>query len=251
MAVDSEDNSIHTLLNNYILRVFNDGKMVRAVVGETTFVDFATRVADEYMLNNFLMHYCINGYTENGVDKEGYKAAARVAGILTAAAANESLTHYAISGASGLTETLTNAEIEYALNSGCLVFTQSTAGPIQIEYGINTLVVLSSDQDAGWKKIRRVSTRIELMKRITATTDPLIGKVDNDPDGRATLMAAAQGVVNDMAGEGKLLPGGTVVLDTQNPPEGDSAWFKVAVDDIDSAEKLYFAFGFKFAPTTA
>ena len=86
------------------------------------------------------------------------------------------------------------------------------------------------------------------MDRIVATTDPLIGKVNNDSDGRATFIAAAQGVVNAMIGEKKLLPGGMIYEDQQNPPAGDSAWFIIAVDDIDSIEKSYLAFKFRFTP---
>jgi hypothetical protein len=51
-----------------------------------------------------------------------------------------------------------------------------------------------------------------------------------------------------MVGEGALI-GGTFVEDPNNPPVGDSAWFVAAVDDIDSAERLYIEFGFQFSPT--
>ena len=38
--------------------------------------------------------------------------------------------------------------------------------------------------------------------------------------------------------------------DDDNPPEGDSAWFVIAVDDIDSIEKVYLLYRFRFtAPT--
>lgn len=249
VAVDTEDPAVHTLLKEYIDRVFNEGKLVRGVVGEGSNVDLQTRMSNAAALNSFCMHYCLNGWYDAAGNKyEGYKAAARVAGIIAAAPSNSSLTHYVISGATQLTETLTNPQIEAAIQNGALVFTTNANGQVQIEYGINTLVTLTADQDAGWKKIRRVSTRFELMKRIVAVTDPLIGMVDNSPDGRATILAAIQGVLNRMAAEGKLLPGGTVTEDPDNPPTGDSAWFRIAVDDLDSAEKLYFSFGFRFSP---
>jgi hypothetical protein len=50
-----------------------------------------------------------------------------------------------------------------------------------------------------------------------------------------------------MIAEGALLSG-TIYEDPNNPPSGDSAWFVVAVDDLDSAEKVYITFGFRFAP---
>jgi hypothetical protein len=75
----------------------------------------------------------------------------------------------------------------------------------------------------------------------------LIGKINNNADGRATLIAAAQGIINRMIAEGALL-GGTIYEDPNNPPAGDSAWFVVAVDDVDSVEKVYITFGFRFSP---
>ena len=50
-----------------------------------------------------------------------------------------------------------------------------------------------------------------------------------------------------MAGEGALLQG-SIFEDPNNPPVGDSAWFVVQVDDLDSAEKVYITFQFRFAP---
>ena len=85
------------------------------------------------------------------------------------------------------------------------------------------------------------------MDRIAATWDPLIGKINNSPDGRATLIAAAQGIINRMIAEGALLQG-TIFEDPNNPPQGDGAWFVVQVDDLDSAEKVYITFQFRFAP---
>ena len=38
----------------------------------------------------------------------------------------------------------------------------------------------SADKDSGWKKIRRVKERFELMNRIEATLEPYVGSVNND-----------------------------------------------------------------------
>ena len=160
------------------------------------------------------------------------------------------MTHTVISGATTLNEALTNAQIKKALKSGCIVLSLSKSRQVWIEKAINTLVNLAANQDAGWKKIRRVKTRYELMNRIEGTVEPMIGTVDNDADGRAAIIAAAQRVVDAMAGEKKLLPGGTVTEDANNPATGDSAWFIVAVDDLDSIETIYLTFRFRFAADT-
>ncbi|EMT38124.1 Phage tail sheath protein [Thermoanaerobacter thermohydrosulfuricus WC1] len=248
LAVDSEDPATHVTVQTYINRVRNEGKRVIAVVGEPTSVQLSTRLTNAEAFNDPAIVYVANGFKgSDGVVREGYKAAARVAGMIAAANITESLTHAVVKGATELVGALTNAEIEQAIQSGALVFTLSAQKQVQIEYGINTFVTVTADMDAGWKKIRRVRTRDNLMDRISATWEPLVGKISNSPDGRATLIAAAQGIINKMVAEGALLSG-TIVEDKNNPPTGDSAWFVVQVDDLDSAEKLYITFGFRFAP---
>ncbi len=249
LAVDTEDTAIHAVVQTYIDRVRNEGKRVIGVVGgELTSVDLATRLDNARAFNDPAIIYVANGFKgADGVAREGYKAAARVAGMVAAAQITESLTHYVVRGATELVGALTNAEIEQAIQSGALVFTMSAQKQVHIEYGINTFVTPTADMDAGWKKIRRVRTRDNLMERIVATWDPLIGKINNSPDGRATLIAAAQGIINRMIAEGALLRG-SIFEDPNNPPVGDSAWFVVQVDDLDSAEKVYITFQFRFAP---
>lgn len=248
LAVDSEDPVTHAVVQTYIDRVRNEGKRVLGVVGEPTSVPLATRLANAREFNDPAIIYVANGFKgSDGLTREGYKAAARVAGMVASAQITESLTHYVVKGATELVGALTNAEIEQAIQSGALVFSMSAQKQVQIEYGINTFVTPTADMDAGWKKIRRVRTRDNLMDKITATWDPLIGKINNNPDGRATLIAAAQGIINRMIAEGALLQG-TIFEDPNNPPQGDSAWFVVQVDDLDSAEKVYVTFQFRFVP---
>lgn len=248
LAVDTEDTATHATVQTYIDRVRSEGKRVLAVVGEPTSVDLATRLANARAFNDPAIIYAANGFRgADGAAREGYRAAARVAGMVAAAQITESLTHYVVRGATELVGALTNAEIEQAINSGALVFTMSAQKQVHIEYGINTFVTVTADMDAGWKKIRRVRTRDNLMDRIAGTWEPLIGKINNSPDGRATLIAAAQGIINRMIAEGALLQG-TIFEDQNNPPAGDSAWFVVQVDDLDSAEKVYLTFQFRFSP---
>ena len=132
------------------------------------------------------------------------------------------------------------------MQSGCLVFTVSATGAVWIEQGITTLVNLTADQDAGWKKIRRTKTRFELMQRINENTEPIIGNVGNDSNGRQTFIAIANGVINQMVSEGKLISG-EVIEDPKNPAKGDSAWFIVTVVDLDSIEKVYITYRFMFS----
>lgn len=249
LVVDTDDTTVHALVQPFIQRIYQSGQMVMACLAEQKSVAIATRMQHAAAFNDEKIIYVLNGgYDASGNLYDGYKLAARIGGMIAAVASNTSLTHTVVSGFITLAEALTNSQIEKALAMGCLVLSVNASDQIWIESAINTLVTPSGNQDAGWKKIRRTKTRFELMDRIVATTDPLIGKVNNDSNGRATFMAAAQGVINAMIGERKLLEGGTIYEDTNNPPAGDSAWFIIAVDDIDSIEKAYLAFKFRFAP---
>ena len=247
ICVDSNDPAVHALLAAYIDRIYQDGEYPMGCIAETSTTDFATRQGYAAAFNNEKIVYVLNSWEDAGGNVyEGYKAAARIAGMICACSAAASLTHTVISGAAKLHEGLTNAQIKKALKAGCLVVSVSKNRQVQIEKAINTLVMPGANQDEGWKKIRRVKERFELMDRIDTLVEPMIGKVDNDADGRAAIIATAQRVVNAMIGEKKLIAG-TVSEDEGNPARGDSAWFIIAVDDLDSIETIYLTYRFRFA----
>lgn len=247
IIVDTNDAAVHTVIATHIARVFQEGAYTMATVAEPSSVAIETRMQHAAAFNDEKMHYVLNPYVEtDGTEYEGYMLAARIGGLICAGASNASLTHTVISGAAGLKETLNSGTIKKALKSGCIVLSTSKSKQVWIEKAINTLVTLSKDQDAGWKKIRRVKERFELMDRVEQTTEVLIGQVDNDTDGRAAVIAAAQRVIDAMVGEKKLVSG-TVIEDEGNPATGDSAWFILAVDDLDSIETIYLTFRFRFA----
>lgn len=166
--------------------------------------------------------------------------------MIASVASNVALTHTVVKGFVDLDEGLTNSQIEKALKRGCIVLTKNASGQVQIEQGINTLVSPDGDMDAGWKKIRRTKERFELMQRIDDSLDPIVGKLDNDSDGRATVIAMGKAIIAAMVGE-KKLTSGDMYEDDSNPPQGDSAWFILDIVDKDSLEHVYLAYKFRFA----
>lgn len=251
IIVDTNDPAVHAVVETHIVRVHQEGAYTCATVAEDPSTALETRMQHAAAFNDEKMHYVLNGWIgADGIEYQGYLAAARIGGMICAGAANASLTHTVVTGAASLSETLTSGQIKKALKSGCLVLSLSKSKQIWIEKAINTLVTLAANQDAGWKKIRRVKERFELMSRVEETIEGMVGAVDNDADGRAAIIAAAQRVVDAMVGEKKLLSG-TVIEDEANPAEGDSAWFIIAVDDLDSIETIYLTFRFRFAAEDA
>lgn len=75
-----------------------------------------------------------------------------------------------------------------------LTFSLSAGDTVWIESGINTLVLPPSNEDEGWKKIKRTKIRFELLQRLNDTVAPLIGKINNDDDGRMTIIQLSNGV---------------------------------------------------------
>jgi len=247
ICLDTEDPEIHLLLQSFINRISDAGSLAQAVVAEKQTIDLETRMKHAASFNDEKMNYVLNAHIdEQGTEIDGYQTAARIAGMIGAAASNSSLTHTVINGFSEIKEKLTNTEIIAAEKKGCLVLTYNKAKQVWIDNAINTLIIPADNQDDGWKKIRRVKTRFELIRRINIITDNLVGKVDNDKNGRATVVSQIQGVGDSMREEGKLVSC-SVTESSAYMADGDSAWFDIDVIDKDSMEHIYLTFLFRFS----
>ena len=191
MAIDTEDTAIQMVMQLFLNRIYDGGKFTMGVIGEPTTIDFETRLKHASAYNDYQMVYVGNGFTDiAGNVYEGYLAAARISGMVAGTPSNESITHAAVTGATEVTELLTNNQHERAIQAGALMFSVSAANTVWVEQGINSLVLPTAKEDIGWKKIKRVKVRFELFQRLNDTVEVLIGRINNDPDGR---MATARG----------------------------------------------------------
>ncbi|MFA9457430.1 phage tail sheath subtilisin-like domain-containing protein [Halalkalibacter sp. AB-rgal2] len=249
LITDSADASIHATIHSYIDRLRNEGKRVMAVVGEPTEISLSQRLTNSASYNFPGVLYVANGFETARGPVEGVNAAARVAGMILGSNYNSSITHAIVTGAADLIGPLTNQQIIDAINAGAIVFSRNALGQIQVEYGITTFISPNDELDAGWSKIRRVRTRDTLIERVLRSTDPLVGQINNDDDGRATIVSIVNGIIQQMTNENGLL-GGECYVDPSQQPVGDSSWFVIEVDDVDSMEKVYFTFGFRYSPAT-
>lgn len=250
LCVDTNDASVHLLMHSFIGRVYNAGQFIMGVVAENSAIEFQTRLEHALSYNDYKMHYVLNAHcSEADREIDGYQTAARIAGMIAAAPANKSLTHSVLNGVSRLLERLSNTNIIKAEQSGCLVLTVNSDKQVWIDSAINTLVTPDEDHDAGWKKIRRVKTRFELMRRVNIVADSLVGKVDNDSNGRKTIISQLQSVGAAMISEGKIVRF-TCYEDTDFVSDGDEAFFRIDVVDKDSAEHIYMRYQFQFSSIT-
>ena len=245
---DDADMTLSLMLQEYKAAAYEMGKVGVAVVGEKTTVDFETRLAHAEIFNDYMCVY-LGGGPKAGVESlDGALAICRTAGVIASTPANKGITHTIFKGATELCESLTYYQYEEAINSGMLMLSMSPDGEIWYDSAINTFrSPIDTVNDEGWKKIKRVKTRFEMFDRLDRQLAPKVGRVSADTDGVADVIQTGQRVLDAMVMEGKLLAGAKFAADPDNPFEGDSSWFIIQADDIDSLEKIYLRYQFRYS----
>lgn len=247
LCTDSIEEDVFATLYAYEEESFEYGKMNMIVVGADPSKDFATRMKNAAACNSERIVYFGSSWEDaEGNEVKGAKAIAYVAGAIAATPANQSIVHLQVAGATDVTEKLTNAQYTEAIKNGLLLLSAGPDGQVWFDSGINTLITPADNQDDGWKKIRRVKTRYELMDRIDRTLAPKVGRINCDTDGIAYIIQCGTGVIKDMIAE-KKLSAGAFYEDPEMPHRGDSAWFIIECDDIDSLEKIYLHYQFRYS----
>ena len=244
---DDESMTLSLLLQAYKENANKLGKTGYAVVGEKVTVAFDTRCAHASAFNDEKMAYLGGGWMAGKVSKDGVLGICYAAGVIASTPSNQGITHAVIAEATDLCESLTYSQYEQAIEAGMLMVSMSFDGAIWFDSGVNTLVTPADDQDEGWKKIRLVKVRHEIFDRLERALAPKAGRVSADTDGVADIVQTGQRVLDAMVAEGKLKAGATFCEDPENPYTGDSAWFQVKVDDIDSLEKIYLHYQFRYS----
>ena len=246
---DDENMTLSLLLQAYLESAYKLGKLGIAVVGEKTSVAFETRCVHSKAFNDYKVVYLGNGWKNAaGEAVEGAMAICYTAGVIASTPSNQGITHKVIDGATDMLTSLTFAQYESAIDNGMLLVSMSPDGAIWYDSGINALTNGEDEElDIGWKKIRRVKVRFEIKDRLDRALAPKVGRVTCDTDGVADIIQAGQRVLDTMVAEGKLMPGASFVEDSENPHEGDSAWFIIAADDLDSLEKIYLQYQFRYS----
>ena len=246
---DDATMTLSNLLQQYLDNAYQYGKLGIAVVGEPTTVAFDTRMSHAQGFNDPKVVYLGGGYMAEETSKDGILGICYTAGVIASTPSNSGITHTVIAEATDLMESLTYSQYEDAILAGMLMLSMSPDGNIWYDSGIDTLTVLNNDNmDAGWKKIRRVKVRFELLDRLDRALAPKVGKVSADSDGISDIIQSGQRVLDLMANnEGKLMPGASFTADPDNPYTTDSAWFIIRADDVDSLEKIYLQYQFRYS----
>ena len=247
LVTDSEDPALLAALHTFIRKRLEAGYRAMAIFGAKAGDKFENKIKVAKSFNDFAVVYVGNGFRTAQGDFIGALAAARVAGMIASGSYLSSPTFKTVRGAIEIIEELSDYEYEQADTNGLFSFTYNEDGLVDIEYGINTLVVLAEDEDEGWKKIRRVRIRYELIDRIVAATmKSLRRNLSNSGPGRMTICSKGTEIINQMIREGAL-ESGVMIEDPTTPPHGDTAYFTFEnLVDLDGLERAYITFPFRY-----
>lgn len=247
ICLDTEERAVQFMMSAFLNRIEEAGQFAMGVVAEKMNVDLEQRMSNAAAFNDYKMHYVLNANVTESIDTiDGYQTAALMAGYIASVQSSISLTHTVLRTVGQINEALSPSLITKAEQNGCIVLSYSAGKNVWIDSAINTLITLDENHDAGWKKIRRTKTRFELMRRMNTTAEDMVGKVDNDANGRTTIVSKLAAVGEDMIVEGKLISC-MVEEDPTQQSDTDSVWLNVSVVDKDSAEKIYLTFAFQFS----
>lgn len=185
------------------------------------------RLKDEYAIN------LINGVVlGDGTEVTSGEYASYIAGLIAGTPINKSITYQDLP-VTDVTKRLRNNEVVTALSSGSLVLVNDGRS-VKIEQGVTT------DSDATERgKIRIMRARQAIATDIPATAkDRYIGKIDNNPAGQVTLIAAIKAYLETLEVNNVLLAP-EVTLDPQRESKGDCVFLAVSYVEVDSMERIF------------
>lgn len=247
IALDTTATDVQALLVDYLSAAYEEGNLGFCVLGSADGDDFEKRNKAASANNDYRVIYFGSSYISvTGEKISGAEAIATVAGVIASVPSNESITHRSMPQAANITERLKNREYEEAIKNGLLLLSVNGDGQVVFDSGINTLVNPSSDQDDGWKKIKRAKVRHEAYNRLDREMDKLIGKIQGDPDGIANVIQRGQAVLDAMAAERKLIDP-TFILDPEKGYGADYGYFVIDAVDVDTLERIFLHYRWKYS----
>lgn len=233
MVFPFTDSTLHTALKTKIKYMRdNMGKYVQAV---------APNFAADYegIIN------VTNSYALDNLELTTAQATAYVAGITAGASAVQSNTYKTVDSAIGVVGVKANEEAEQAIKAGEFFFSVSEEGKVIVEYDINSFVSFVETKGEQYRKNKVIRVLDSFARDIQLDFPP--NKYDNDPDGWEIMEGVGR---KRLKLYGPRSSGGTGAIknieydndfkvDTELS-ERDKTYFKVGLEPVDSAEKLFF-----------
>lgn len=212
-------------------------KYLRTKVGKTVQFVFANYAGDDIGIINV-----VNSFRLYDEDLSVADAAAWVAGATAAATKTQSNTYKVVKNATAVVGELTNEQAEEAILGGQFFFSVSDdTGEVIVEYDINSLVHPSEDQDDSYKKNRVIRVFDSFADDLKAIIKP--NQFDNEPKGWEKMLQLGKLLLKQYGDDGaiKNVSADDDFAIDQSRSKGDATYFNVALQPVDSAEKLYFS----------
>lgn len=241
--VDTSDIAVLNAVNAYTDRRLDQGYRVWSVLGISTENSIEDRIKATQMFNSFQTHL-VGMELESG---EGIlsveEVAAQVAGETVRGDYRRNLTRKPMNGIVDIPEKFSPEQYDDAALAGLITFDYNRNGQVVIDYAVNTLQNEDEEIDMGWRSFRRLRTRYELLDRIVNRVEQAIERGhDTDEDSLQHIITLGNTVILEMISE-KGLKSGRMILDPENEPAGDGAWYTFRdLEDLDGLNKVYIHF---------
>ena len=183
-----------------------------------------------------------NGYTlTDGTQISATEACCFIAGITAGANYLTSNTYRRVDGAAKVLNPKTHDEAVAAIKAGKIFFSYDNAWNVIVEYDINSLVTLGSDKDESYRK-GRVNRVFDAYRALLRANFPP-NRFDNNETGWKIMEGIGKSIHKTLQDEGAIQ---NVDFDNdfrvdRSRSAGDQTYFNVALQPVDSAEKLYFS----------
>lgn len=181
-----------------------------------------------------------NSVVINGVTLSNAQATAWVAGADASASNVQSNTHKIYVGAESVANAKTHEQAVAAIQNGEFFFSYSENGDVVVEYDINSLTSFTDRKDKSYSKNRVLRVFDSFAESIRLNFPP--NKYSNNENGWDIMDGMGRSILKQFFDAGAIR---NVDYDSdfavvRGESKGDSTYFNVGIQPVDSAEKLYF-----------
>jgi len=176
----------------------------------------------------------------DGTSLSTAQATAWVAGVDAGASNTQSNTYTKYIGAQDIVGVKNHAEAVAAIKRGEFFFSFSEAGDIVVEYDINSLITFDAPKDKTYRKNRVLRVFDTFAESLMTNFPP--NRFNNNAIGWDVMEGIGRTVLKQFedAGAIKNADYDNDFLVDRGASSGDETFFMVAIEPVDSAEKLFF-----------
>jgi len=229
LIYDGADPVVRSSFALFVKRLsYDSGRYCQAVMTDCPNADTETVISVD------------SGYTFNdGTMISGAEATWWVGGATAGARNNQSLTYGVHPNAIGVTPRLNKKQMEEAIAKGSLVFFEEF-GSVKVLTDINTFTSFTPDKGKAFRKNRVIRVLFSIANDIYMTYSMYyIGKVNSNSDGRLLFKAAVIGIINQLMGNQAVQNFTADDVEVLPGVDADSVVINLAVQPVDSVEKVY------------